>query len=96
MVAHLREQRVAAAGDQAQERRLEPLGLEEGRGHVTLEVVHRRERQAPGRREALGRLQPDEQRADQPRAAGDGYQVDVIQRRARAIQRVVDNAVDQL
>ena len=46
VVLDAREERVAAAGDQAQERRLERLGGEEVRRDVALEVVDRRERQA--------------------------------------------------
>jgi hypothetical protein len=77
------EQRVPPAGDQAQERRLEHAGLEEGGGDVALEMVDRHERQPPRGRERLGGRDPDEQRADEPRALRDRDAVEFVEGRAR-------------
>ena len=90
------EQRVAAAGDQAQERRLDRVGREVVGGHVAVQVVDGRERQPAGGGERLGGGDADEQRADQAGALGHGDRLDVVQRRARLLQRVVDDHVDQL
>src|SRR5207253_10549690 len=54
LLAYVREQGVPAARDQAHERRIEGLvaaigaAHEEVRGHVSLQVVDRRQRQFPG------------------------------------------------
>ena len=68
VVAHRRQQRVAAAGDEAEEGRLERLGLEEVGGDVALQVVDRDQRQPPRRRDRLGAADADQQGADQARA----------------------------
>ena len=83
VVGHAREQRVAAGRQQADERRLERLGLEEVRGDVALQVVDRRQRQPARGREPLRRRDADQQRADQPRPLRDRDQLDVVERRAR-------------
>ncbi len=62
----------------------------------TLEVVDAGQRQPGGGRDALGRRDPDQQRADEPRALRDGHQLHDAQRGAGAPQRVVDDVVDQL
>jgi hypothetical protein len=64
------QERVAAGGDQAQERRGERLAVGAARvqevgGDVALQVVDGRQRQAARRREALRRGDADEQRADE-------------------------------
>ena len=68
VVADRGQHRVAAAGDQAEEGRLERLGLEEVGGDVPLQVVDRDQRQAARRGDRLRGADPDQQRADQARA----------------------------
>ena len=60
------EQGVPAAGDQAEEGRLERLGLEEVGGDVALQVVDRDQRQPARGGDRLRRAEADEERADQP------------------------------
>ena len=67
-LAHGEQQRVPAAREQARERRLERVGAEVERRDVALQVVDRDERQPARPGDRLGRREPDEQRADQPRA----------------------------
>ena len=71
-------------------------GREEVRRHVALQVVDRRERQPPRGREPLGRRDADQQRADQPGPCVTRDERDVVERRARLAQRVVDDRVDEL
>ena len=68
VVAHAGEQGVAAAGDQAEEGRLQRLGLEEVGGDVALQVVDRDQRQPPRRGDRLGGADADQEGADQARA----------------------------
>ena len=68
VVADRRQHRVAAAGDQAEEGRLERVGLEEVGGDVALQVVDGDQRQAPRRGDRLRRADPDQEGADQARA----------------------------
>ena len=84
MLGHARQQRVAARGEQAQERRLDRVGREEVGGDVALEVVDRRERQPPRGGQPLAVATPIEQRADQARALGDRDQLGVVERGAGA------------
>ena len=70
---------MAAAREQADERRLERVRLEVQRGDVTLQVVDRDERQAARPGERLRRGEADEQRADEAGAARDGDAVDVVE-----------------
>ena len=90
------EQRVPAARDQAHVRRVERIGLQEVRGDVAVEVVDGHERQPARGRERLGAGEPDEQRADEPRAPRDRDALDVVEPRAGPGERVVDDRVDQL
>ena len=83
VVAHRGEQGVAAAGDQAEERRLERLGLEEVGGDVALQVVDRDQRQPPRRGDRLRGADADQQRPDQARAGGDRDRLDLVERRRR-------------
>ena len=87
---------MAAARDQAQVGRLDRLVAQGARHDVPVEMVHRHERQAAGRRERLRGGHPHEQGADQPRAAGHGDRVDVVEPHARPLQRVRGDRVDQL
>ncbi len=68
---------MAAACQQAEERRLERIRLEIERGDVAVEVVDRHERQPARPGDGLRRGEADEQRADQARALRHGYAVDV-------------------
>ena len=102
VVLDAREQRVAAAGEQADERRLEDDArrpsetAQEVRRDVALEVVDRRERQAARGGDRLRGRDADEQRADEPRPLRDADERDVVERRAGAAQRVVDRGVGEL
>ena len=92
------QERVAAGGDEAQERRLErPVAqAQEVRGDVALQVVDGREREAARGGQRLGRRDADEQRAGEPGPGRDGDEVGVVERGARAVQGVVDDRVGQL
>ena len=96
VLGHAGQQRVAARGEQAQERRLDRVGREEVGGDVALEVVDGRQRQPPRGGQALGGGDADEQRADQARALGDRDQLGVVERGARLGEGVVDDRVDEL
>ena len=85
-----------AARDQAQEGRLERLGLQEVGRDVTVEVVDLDHRQPARRRQRLRRRDPDQERADQARASGDGDCVEVVERDARLLKRGVDDRVHEL
>ena len=61
---------------------------------MALQVVDRGQRQPPRGRQALGRGHADQQRAHQPRPLRHRDQLDLVQ--ARALQRLVDDGVDQL
>ena len=81
-----REQRVPTARDQAQEGRLERVGLEEVRRDVAVQVVHLDHRQAACRRQRLRGRDADQERADQARATRDGDRVEVVERDAGLAQ----------
>ena len=87
---------MAARGDQAGERRLERVGLQVVGGDVAVQVVDRHERESAGGGERLRGRDADEQRADQPRALRHGDLLDVVERGAGAVERVVDDRVDEL
>jgi hypothetical protein len=87
---------VAARGDQAEERRLDRIGGEEVGRHVALQVVDRRQRKPARSRQPLGRRDPDQQRADEPRPLRHRDERDVVEPASRLPQRVVDDRVDQL
>jgi hypothetical protein len=96
VVSHQRQQRVAAARDQTEERRLEGVRREEARGDVPVQMVDARQRELVRGGECLRRGEPDEQRRDQTRATGHGDQVDLLERGAGARERIVDHVPDQL
>ena len=96
MVVDAREQRVAAAGDQAQERRLERRSPRKFAATWPCRWSTGGERQPPRGGQRLAGRDADEQRADQARALGDGDRLDVVQRRPGLGQRVVDHGVDEL
>ena len=96
MVVHVQQQRVPAAREQAEERRLERLGLEEERRDVAVQVVDRDERQPARPGERLRGLHADEQRADQAGPARDRDGVDVVERRACFRERLADDGRREL
>ncbi len=63
---------------------------------MAVQVVDRHERQPAGGGERLRGRDADEQRADQPRALRHGDLLDVVERGAGAVERVVDDRVDEL
>jgi hypothetical protein len=98
VVGHVDQQRVPAGGDEAEEGRLERAvpEVQEVRGDVALEVVDGRERQAARRGDPLRRGDADEQRAGEAGALRDGDELDVVEGRARARERVVDDDVREV
>ena len=96
MLAHGEEQRVPAAREQAEERRLERIGLEVERRDVALEVVDGDERQPARPGERLRRGEADEQRADEPGPLGDGDSLDVVERHAGRSERLAHDRSDEL
>ena len=93
---HPGEQRVAPARDQAEERGLERLRLEEIGRDMALQVIDACEGLGGRRSERLRRADPDQQRPDQPRAAGDRERVDVAEPDLGLGERGVDDRVDEL
>ena len=89
-----REQRVAAAGREAHERRLDAERI--GRREVTLQVVDRCERQAARIGDRLGGGKAHEQRADQPGAGRDRDGVEVVPACPGVGQRGGDRRHEQL
>jgi len=87
---------VAAAGDQAEERRLERIRFQEVRGDVALEVVDAGEGLPARRREGLGGRQADEQGADHAGPAGDRDGIDAVQVGAGLVERRLDDRADQV
>ena len=96
MVADRGEQRVAAGGDEAEEGRLERLGLEEVGGDVALQVVDRDQRQPARGGDRLRGRDADQQRADQPRPGGRGDRVDVVEGHPGLAQGGLDHRRGQL
>src|SRR4051794_32014581 len=87
---------MAAARHEGEKWRLHGPLAERAREHVPVEVVDRRERQAPGGGQRLGRRDTDQKGADEPGAARHGNPVDVVERCAGLLERVRDDRVDQL
>jgi len=61
-----------------------------------VQVIDGHERQASRPCERLRGRHADEERADQPRPGRDGDGVDVVERRARLVQRLLDDRGDEL
>ena len=87
---------MAAAREQAQERRIDGLGCEEQRGDVAVQVVHGHEREAPPPRERLRRRQPHQERADQARPARHGDARNTLEVGARLPQGLADDRHHEL
>ena len=86
-VTNVEQQRVPAAREQAQERRVERRGPEIERRDVAVEVVDRNERQAGTPGDALGGGKADQEGADQAGSARDPHVLDLAEperRRGRA------------
>ena len=100
VIAHLHEERVAAGHDEGDEREggLRLLGRvrveQPGRVEMTLEVVDPDEGDVQGPRDRLRIREAHEERADQPRAGGDGHLPHVGKGRARFPQDLVERRVD--
>ncbi len=95
MLAHVRQQGVAAGGDQAHEGRFE-RAIDEVRGDMALDVVDGGERQLARGGERLGGGEPHEQRPHEARTAGRGDEPDVVERAAGIAQRLLDHEVHEL
>ena len=65
--------------------------LHQGRVGVGLDVVDRHEGKPPGPGEGLGRREPDEERADEPRPLGHRHRVEVVQRDRGFAQGLLDH-----
>ena len=87
---------MAAAREQARERRLEWVGRQVERRDVALEVVDRDERQVARPRDRLGGRDADEQRADEARALRDADAVDVVEPSPASSSASRDHRRDQL
>ncbi len=86
-----------AARDHERDGRVLDLGVVKGNGvDVPLDVVDADERLSAGVRERLRVADADEQRADEPRSARDGDSVDLVDRDARLVERLVDDRADLL
>ena len=76
-VLHHHDMAVPAAGHQAEERRFQfRVGQIIG-GNVPPQMVHRHQRLAAGVGQPLGKVDPHQHRADQPRRKGHGHRVHV-------------------
>ncbi len=95
VIAHVQEQRVAAAREQAEERRLERIVAEEEGSDVRVQVVDRDERQPASPRDRLRRAQADEERAGKPGPARDRDPLDVVEGPTRFGERFIDRRDDE-
>ena len=87
---------MATACEQADERRLDRIGLQVERGDVAVEMVDRGEGQLVCPRERFRGSETDEERPDQARPAGDGDLVDVVERRPGLAERLAQHGQDEL
>ena len=90
------QERMAAAREQADERRLERVVAEVERCDVPVEVVDRDERRPRAPRDRLRRRDADEEGADKPGALGDRDPVDVVERDLRTRERLAHDRSDEL
>jgi hypothetical protein len=90
------EQRVAAAREQAQERRVERVRLHVQGCDVPVQVVDRDEGQPLRPRDRLRGREADEERADEPGALRHGDALDVREARPRLGQRLAHDRRDEL
>ena len=96
IVAHVADERVAARDGQAHERRLQLRVGNVVSRDVTADVMHRDKRHTERERGGLGKVHADEQRADEPRRARDGYSVNIAAGQAGHLQRAVGQLGDDL
>jgi hypothetical protein len=101
VLAHVRQQGVAAACDQAHEGRLEGspfpgLASDEVRRDMALEVVDRGERQLPRGGQRLGGGEAHQQRPNQAGTPRGGHQVEIPERRAGLLQGLSHHEVDEI
>ena len=96
MVLDVEQERVPAAREQAEERRLDGVGLEEERCDVAVQMVDRDERQTARPGERLRSREPDKQRADQARPPSDCDTTDVVEAHSALRERLPDDGHDEL
>jgi hypothetical protein len=96
VIVDVEEERMAAARQQAEERRLERIRLQVERGDVTVEVIDRHERTSSRPGERLGGCEPDEERADQAWALRDRHRIDLGQGASGLAQRLANDRQDEL
>jgi hypothetical protein len=96
VLPHPGEQRVTAARDQAEKRRLERIGLQEVGSDVAVKMVDRDQRFAVCGRHRLRGTQPDQQGANQAGALGDGDRLDLGELDSRLLEGSADDCVEQL
>ena len=96
IIQHLDDMAMAAGGDHTEERRLKVGVGQVVARHMGTEVMGRDNRLAGREGEALGVVDPHQQRADQPRRVGDGDGVDVPKGQPRLLHRPVDHPADVL
>ncbi len=85
-----------SAREQAREGRLERVGLQVERGDVALEVVDGNERQPSPPGEALRGGDPDEERADEPRALRHRDPLDTVELHVGVVERGANHGRDEL
>ena len=95
-IANIEQERVAAAREQAQKRRLERFGLEIERGDMPVEVVDGGERQTSRPRDRLRRCHAHQQGADQPGPGRDADQLDLVEPGAALCEGLADHRRDEL
>ena len=96
VILDVEEERVAAACEQAEEGRLDRVGLEKERRDVAVQVIDRRQREPQRPRQRLRRGEPDEERPDQPGPARDRDALDVRQLGARLAERLAEDRRHEL
>ena len=93
-IDHAHQRCMAARNDQREVRHRRLLGLEKDRRQMALEVMHADERHPGDPRDRLRRLQPDEQRADEPGRIRHRDAVDFGERASGAFERGLHDGHD--
>ena len=93
---HGQQLRMAAAREQAEERRLDLDRVEIKRGNVSVEVVDWDQRQLARPRECLRSRNADEERTHESRPLCDGDGLDLRERDAAAVERLAHHRPDEL
>lgn len=98
VVGHQDQLGVAAADDEVQHGKADVgrvLGQPQ-RVNVSLDVVDAQQRQVAADGQPLGHVHAHQQRADQPRPAGDGHAIEVVEAQMGLAHGLLDNGVDHL